>query len=96
MDWDRLNINFEISHKKAIVVSETLSRSEIYRFYKKFRRQRLVRNLKNIWFHPFIMDVPRVALGTAIERCYYLFSGLYASVAKRSKRENNPKDFMDQ
>jgi radical SAM superfamily enzyme YgiQ (UPF0313 family) len=96
MDWDRLNINFEISHKKAIVVSETLSRSEIYRFYRKFRRQRLVRNFKNIWFHPYIMDVPRVALGIAVERCYNLFYGLYASVVKKSKRENNPNDFMDQ
>ncbi|MDH4226848.1 MAG: B12-binding domain-containing radical SAM protein [Deltaproteobacteria bacterium] len=74
MDWDRLNINFEVNYKDAIIVSERLSRDEIQLIYRKFRRQRLVRNLKNIWRHPYIMDVPRVAVKTAIERVARLFA----------------------
>lgn len=83
MDWDSLNVNFEVNHKKAVIVSEILSRDEIYRLYKKFRRQRLIRNLKNIWHHPFLKDVPKIAFRTAVERFYRFFADLYASVFEK-------------
>jgi radical SAM superfamily enzyme YgiQ (UPF0313 family) len=48
MDWDRLSFNFNQNHKKAIILSETLSREEIWKIYQKFQRQCRLRQLKNI------------------------------------------------
>jgi radical SAM superfamily enzyme YgiQ (UPF0313 family) len=86
MDWAKLNINFEVNSKNAIILSETLSREKILALYKRFRRQRLIRNLKNIWYHPFIMDVPKVAFRTAKERVLRYFNELCSS-GKDSKRD---------
>lgn len=62
MDWSRLNVNFEVSPDKAIILSEKLTRSEIVRLYGKFRRFRLLHNILTIWRHPMLADVPRFAL----------------------------------
>ena len=59
MDWAKLNVNFEINHKRSIVVSELYTREQMYGFYKKFRKLRLYTNLKNIWRSPFLADLPR-------------------------------------
>ena len=72
MDWEKLNVNFEVSHPNAIILSEQLSREDIYRLYNKFRRQRFWRNLRNIWWHPFLGDLPRVAFNSLKERCWRL------------------------
>lgn len=68
MDWDRLNINFEISSANAIILSETMSRKKLYQIYKKFRRQRLVHNIRSLMTHPMLLDLPKVASGTAKEK----------------------------
>jgi radical SAM superfamily enzyme YgiQ (UPF0313 family) len=73
MDWERLNVNFEVSYHNAILLSKQLTREEIVNIYKKFRRQRLWRNLKNIWWHPFLIDLPKVVINTLIERVYRKF-----------------------
>jgi len=72
MDWEKLNVNFEVSHPNAVILSELLTREDIYRLYNKFRRQRFRRNLRNIWWHPFLEDLPRVALNSLKERCWRL------------------------
>jgi anaerobic magnesium-protoporphyrin IX monomethyl ester cyclase len=43
MDWSRLNIDFNDSHKDAIILSERLNRDELFDLYQRFRRcQRLL------------------------------------------------------
>lgn len=70
MNWERLNVNFEVSNQNAILLSKQLTRQEIINVYNKFRRQRLWRNLKNIWWHPFLIDLPKVAINTLMEKIY--------------------------
>ncbi|MFH1457034.1 MAG: radical SAM protein [Patescibacteria group bacterium] len=67
MNWERLNVNFE-RNKRAIILSEKLSKEEIYNIYKKFRRLRLLKNLKNIWRHPLVVDLPRYVFGLIFEK----------------------------
>lgn len=74
MDWEGLNVNFEVSYQHAIILSQTMSRKQLKSVYDKFRRQRLWRNLKNIWWHPFLIDVPKVAFNTLKERIYRKFN----------------------
>ena len=38
MDWDDLNVNFGVSHHKAIILSEKLTREEIYELFLRFAR----------------------------------------------------------
>lgn len=73
MDWERLNVNFEFNSREAVILSETLTREKILKYYKKFRRQRFRRNLKSIWGHPFLQDLPRVAFNSLKERAWRLF-----------------------
>ncbi len=58
MDWDQLNISFELDWKRVILVSETVSREELHKVYQKFRRLRLYKYAKAMAFHPFQMDLP--------------------------------------
>lgn len=74
MDWERLNVNFEVNYDKAIIFSQILSRDEIIKIYKKFRRQRFRRNIRNIWGHPFLIDLPKMAFNTIRERIYRYFN----------------------
>lgn len=68
MDWDRLNVNFEVNHADAIILSETMGREKLYRIYRRFRRQRLLRNLRSLATHPMLIDLPKVAAGSAKEK----------------------------
>jgi anaerobic magnesium-protoporphyrin IX monomethyl ester cyclase len=74
MDWELLNVNYEVNHKKAIILSETLNREQLYQFYRKFRRLRFWRNLRNIWSHPFLIDLPKVAINLLKERLLRLLN----------------------
>jgi radical SAM superfamily enzyme YgiQ (UPF0313 family) len=38
MDWERLNVNFGDNHKSAVIVSEKLTRKELYNLYLRFIR----------------------------------------------------------
>jgi len=75
MDWDKLNINFEVNHANAIILSEALNRERLYKIYKKFRRQRLVRNIHSLITHPMLLDLPKVAFGTTKEKIVRFLSG---------------------
>ncbi len=68
MDWNKLNVNFEVNHANAIILSETLTRERLYQIYKKFRRQRMIRNIRSLITHPMLLDLPKVALGTIKEK----------------------------
>jgi len=68
MDWNKLNVNFEVNHTNAIILSETLTRERLYQIYKKFRRQRMIRNIRSLITHPMLLDLPKVALGTIKEK----------------------------
>jgi anaerobic magnesium-protoporphyrin IX monomethyl ester cyclase len=74
MDWGRLNVNFEVNHANAIILSEVVGRERLYRIYKKFRRQRLVRNIRALATHPMLLDLPKVACGSAREKVMRFFS----------------------
>lgn len=59
MDWSRLNINFSVNSKRAIILSETLGRDELWRLYQLFQKARLKIALKKFWRQPYLMDLPR-------------------------------------
>jgi anaerobic magnesium-protoporphyrin IX monomethyl ester cyclase len=76
MDWDQLNISFELDWKRVILVSETVSREELHRVYQKFRRLRLWKYGKAIATHPFQMDLPEYGRAKLVEWGYRLKSSL--------------------
>jgi len=41
MDWDLLNISFELDWQRVILVSQTVTREELHRMYQRLRRLRL-------------------------------------------------------
>jgi radical SAM superfamily enzyme YgiQ (UPF0313 family) len=73
MDWSKLNVNFDVNHANAIILSESLSRERLYQIYRKFRRQRLVRNIRSLITHPMLLDLPKVAIGTVKEKVVRFF-----------------------
>ncbi len=79
MDWSRLNVNFEYSWRKAVIVSERLSREDIRRLYMRFRRQRVYRILKALPRSPWLSDVPRVAFGIILEKALRLGRKLWGT-----------------
>lgn len=79
MDWSRLNVNFNVNYKRAVIVSEILKKDDIIRIYKKFARQRFFRNIKNIWSSPFLLDLLKVAFG--------IFKEMMAKIIKKSYRK---------
>jgi len=60
MDWEKLNVNFRSNSKKAIVLSEALSRSEIKRLYNKISRLCLLKSIIGITSHPYFKYIPKV------------------------------------
>ncbi len=48
MDWDKLNVNFEDSHNSAIILSEKLSRDEIYKLFLQFKRYQKKKKFYNL------------------------------------------------
>ena len=74
MDWGKLNVNFEVTHPNAIILSKTVNRRRLYQIYKKFRRQRLVRNIRSLITHPMLLDLPKVASRIAKEKVVRFFS----------------------
>ncbi|MBF0567058.1 MAG: radical SAM protein [Nitrospirae bacterium] len=68
MDWNILNINFELNTDKAIIMSNTLTRRQLLVLYKRFRRLRLYRILKALPGSPWIKDLPSVLRGILKEK----------------------------
>jgi radical SAM superfamily enzyme YgiQ (UPF0313 family) len=78
MDWDRLNISFELDWQRVILVSETVSREELHRMYQRLRRLRLLKYARAIASHPFQMDLPEYGRAKAVEWAYRVKSALSA------------------
>jgi hypothetical protein len=66
--------NFEVNHPNAIILSKTVSKLRLYQIYMKFRRQRLVRNIRSLITHPMLLDLPKVASGIAKEKIVQFLS----------------------
>ena len=62
MNWDLLNVNFETQPQSAIILSEVLTREQIIRLYKRFRRLRLLCVLKALPSSAFLHDFPAIAM----------------------------------
>jgi radical SAM superfamily enzyme YgiQ (UPF0313 family) len=72
-NWSILDtVHFSRHHKRAIILSETLSRKEIYKIYRAFQRLRYWTCFKNAYRHPFIKDVPKMAVALAKEKFFRL------------------------
>ncbi|MEK7525354.1 MAG: radical SAM protein, partial [Patescibacteria group bacterium] len=59
MDWSTLNVEFWQNHEQAIILSETLTRDELYKFILKFRALQKTRQLIDVLKHP--INIPRAA-----------------------------------
>lgn len=67
--WEVLDaVHFGKYYKTAVIVSNELSREELYRIYKLFHRLRYWVFLKNAYRHPFIKDVPKMAWALTKEK----------------------------
>jgi radical SAM superfamily enzyme YgiQ (UPF0313 family) len=64
MDWKKLNINFGVNSKDAVILSEVLSREEIVKIFRKFQILRFFKNARNVWFTPQIFDLPKIIFKT--------------------------------
>lgn len=72
-DWAVLDaVHFTRHYKKAIIVSQKLSRDDLCKVYKKFQRLRYWTYLKNAHRHPFTKDLPRMLAALAKERAVEL------------------------
>jgi len=65
MDWDDLNISFSRNYNKGIILSETLTRKELYSLYLLFRNHKLKVLIRNTLKHP--LTIPKVLLNV-VER----------------------------
>lgn len=59
MDWSTLNVEFWQNHEQAIILSETLTRDELYKFILKFRALQKTRRIIDVLKHP--INIPRTA-----------------------------------
>jgi anaerobic magnesium-protoporphyrin IX monomethyl ester cyclase len=48
MNWDTLNVNFEENHDAAVILSEKLTREDIWRLFLKFKRYRKWQRIPNL------------------------------------------------
>jgi radical SAM superfamily enzyme YgiQ (UPF0313 family) len=76
MNWDLLNISFELDWERVILVSETVSRQELHRMYRRLRRLRLIKYGKAIATHPFQMDLAEYGRAKVVEWAYRLRSSI--------------------
>ncbi|UZE93663.1 MAG: B12-binding domain-containing radical SAM protein [Candidatus Pacearchaeota archaeon] len=57
MNWNSLNVNFGESHNDAIILSEKLTRDEIYKLFLLFRNEKLKIVIKNTLKNP--LKIPK-------------------------------------
>lgn len=56
-DWSKLSAMFGDNHENAIILSDTLSREELYQLYLKFKKVRGKLRMRNAILHPIKNDV---------------------------------------
>jgi radical SAM superfamily enzyme YgiQ (UPF0313 family) len=47
MDWDSLNCDFQRNYKKILIISEKISKKELYKLFRKFQRYKKILKIKN-------------------------------------------------
>lgn len=57
-DWSKININFEQNQQKAIILAQRVNRRELIKIYRRFKLLQLFLRIKNVWFHPFLLERP--------------------------------------
>jgi len=57
MDWNKLDVMFGENYKDAVILSEKLSRKELYNLYKKFKKVQFYLRVKNSLLHPIKNNV---------------------------------------
>lgn len=72
MDWDRLNISFELDWRNVILVSEAVERRDLHAMYLRFKRLRLLKYARAISHHPFQMDLLEYGRAKLVESAYRL------------------------
>ncbi|MCD4747797.1 MAG: B12-binding domain-containing radical SAM protein [Thermoanaerobaculales bacterium] len=80
MDWDLLNISFELDWQRVILVSEVVDRRELHRIYQKMKRLRLVKYARAMASHPFQMDLVEYGRAKIVEAAYRLKSRVFGGV----------------
>ncbi len=76
MDWDLLNISFELDWQRVILVSDTVSRKDLHRMYQRLRRLRLHKYARAVATHPFQMDLAEYGRAKAVEWAYRIKSAV--------------------
>lgn len=62
MDWTALNFRFsKKSSNGAPILSETLSREEMFKIYQKFRRLRMMKTIMALPNSPWLNEIPRLS-----------------------------------
>ena len=73
-NWPILDaVHFTRHHKDAIIVSEKLSREDLYKIYKAFQRLRRWTYFKNAHRHPFTKDLPLMVWNLTKEQVTEVF-----------------------
>ena len=72
MDWDRLNISFELDWRNVILVSEAVDRRDLHSIYMRFKRLRLLKYARAMAHHPFQMDLLEYGRAKFVENAYRL------------------------
>lgn len=67
MDWGRLNVNYH-EVKDPVLVSG-LPKAEIDELYRKFRRHRVVRTARRIYYNPFLGDILKAGMNKVFNKC---------------------------
>jgi len=65
MNWDILNVNFGESHSDAIIMSEKLTREEIYKLFLLFKNAKIRIARKTLLRHP--VNIPRSLLRALVK-----------------------------
>lgn len=92
-NWPVLDaVHFARHYKEAIIVSQNLSREELYKLYKAFQRLRYWTYFKNAYRHPFTKDLPKMMWNTMKEWIVEIAQKLYRAdllkFGKMSKQED--------
>ena len=76
MDWDKLNVVFKSNYNDAIIVSETLTREELYKLILRFDKMIKFIKLKRLLKHPFTQKVPLIVFNKTKEKMKIIFKSI--------------------
>ena len=79
MDWDLLNLSFELDWQRVILVSEVVERRELHRMYQKLKRLRFAKYARALATHPFQMDLAEFGRAKIVEAAYRIRSAFSGS-----------------